>query len=239
MSRNRNFISRALGLALVMGVTAGTRALAEESAHKWAFDLQGGSATNLHVPLHLVQGAYDKKLTAHYSTRAYGGGAAPYYALRFRRYFAEGSFGSWLKRPALSIQLLHHKLWLDNRPPEVQEFRMTYGYNFLAFTLSGQLLPKYLRAYLGLAPIIPHPINTVNGLKLANSPKLWPTGQRYVLAGAGLEMGLEGILYFSEQFFANADFKMTGSLSRVPLNEGHATVKQCSFHGNLGLGVAW
>jgi len=198
---------------------------------RWAIDVQSGSAYNFPVSLTFDQGAYEKSITADYSTRPFGGGAAPYYNIRVRRSLDAESF--------LSFELLHHKLWLDNRPDEVAEFRMTFGYNPLLFSYGRKVL-DWLNVYAGMGPVVAHPRNTVNGRKLPNSPKLWPTGHRYNFVGFGLQSGAEAFYFLSDGFFVNTDLKFTGSYAwTIPLNGGTAKSWQASLHAHLGLGYEW
>lgn len=197
---------------------------------RWGIDIQTGSASNLSLPLSLEQGTYKKSITADYSTRPWGPGAAPYYNIRFRRY-SESSF--W------SFELLHHKLFLDNKPPEVQEFRLTFGYNLLPISWGTRFYFDWLRAYVGAGPIVAHPINTVNGKTLPNEPKLWPTGERYSLIGFGIQSGLEAYYELNSTFYVNADLRLSASKSRVPLVDGKASLNQASLHYQAGLGATW
>lgn len=202
-------------------------------AASWAVDIQTGSALNLPAPLTLSQGAYQKSLTADYSTRAWGGGAAPYYNIRVRKYRESNTTDFW------SFELLHHKLWLDNLPPEVDEFRMTFGYNPLLFSYGRTFMP-WLRAYAGLGPVFAHPKNTVNGKKLPDEPKVWPTGHRYVFVGWALQSGAEAFYNLNDNVFINFDLKLVASHSwRIPLVDGSAKTTPCSFHFNFGVGYEW
>lgn len=197
----------------------------------WSIDVQSGGAYNFPVPLHFRQGSYDKKITADYSTRPFGGGAAPYYSIRVRKNISENE--------SLGFEWLHHKLWLDNRPAEVAEFRMTFGYNPMLFTYFRRMLP-WLIVYAGVGPVIAHPVNTVNGKKLADSPKLWPTGHRYEFVGAGMDVGAEAFYFVSENFFLNTDIKSTYSYAwSIPLVDGNAKTHQASLHFHLGVGASW
>lgn len=208
---------------------------AEEWSH--AIDLQTGSAYNFPMPLRFEQGAYQKSLTAEYSTRAFGPGAAPYYNLRYRnRWEGLSIFG--LDKMWWSLELLHHKLWLDNRPPEVDEFRMTFGFNLIPFSLGGAI-NEWLNVYGGTGPIVVHPVNTVNGLTLPNEPIMWPTDHRYTLVGWGLQLGLEAHYPLWRNVFLNADTRLSYSYSSVPLVGGRAKTHQASWHFHGGLGYRW
>ncbi len=208
------------------------RVAAQGVEKNWSFEIQSGTAHNFPAPLQFEQGDYKKKITADYETRPFGGGAAPYYNLRLKRYLsAEKCF--------MSFELLHHKLWLNNPPAEVDTFRMTFGYNPLLWSLGREFYP-WLWVYAGLGPVIAHPVNTVNGRKVSNSPKLWPTGKRYEFVGAAVQMGAESFWNFSEHFFLNADLKLLLSYAwRIPIAGGTAKSLPTSLHFNFGTGFRW
>lgn len=222
--------AKRLALSALIGLSA-TGAQAEQKT--WAFDVQTGSAHNFRVPLTIDQGAYHAEIWADYGTHPFGAGAAPYFDLRLRRWFGAG------KSYFISFELLHHKLVLENRPAEVETFRMTFGYNMLFISVGRDITP-WLRGYTGLAPILAHPINTVNGKSLPDQPARWPTDKRYDFVGAGIQVGIEGHYDFAENFFINADLKFTTSYAgSIPVVDGNAKSYQASLHFQAGVGTQW
>ena len=220
-------------LVTVLTVNA---AHASSGASRNSIDIQTGGAQNFSMPLKFEQGAYQKQMRGEYSTRPFGPGAAPYYNIRYKRVMSEGIWG--LDNTWWSIELLHHKVWLDNLPPEVTEFRMTFGYNLIPFTL-GTRLNSWLSVYSGLGLIVVHAVNTVNGLTLPNEPVTWPTGKRYSLVGAGIQVGAEARYNLWKNIFTTADLRFMYSRANVPIVGGRARVQQASLHAQAGLGVAW
>ncbi len=222
---------------MIFGATISDIAIASAfGGSKNAFDIQSGGAQNFNMPLKFEQGAYQEKLTAKYSTRPFGPGAAPYYDIRYRRAMDSSFWG--LNDMWWGIELLHHKVWLNNLPAAVSEFRMTFGYNLIPFSVGASLLP-WLNFYFGVGPVVVHPVNTVNGLTLPNEPITWPTGKRYSLVGAGMHTGVEARQFLWRNIFANADLRFMLTKAIVPIVGGRARVLQASMHGHLGLGVAW
>ena len=59
---------------------------------------------------------------------------APYYA---------GRVGRWKRDAAWEFEVVHHKLQLTNKPPEVQLFNVSHGYNFL-FVNRAWALPGFM-----------------------------------------------------------------------------------------------
>lgn len=225
-----------LGLFCALTFILGTEVATAES-YRHAIDFQFGSANNLPANLHFKQGTYEKSLKADYSTRAFGPGAAPYYNLRYRNSWETLNWGG-LSGFWWSIELLHHKMWLDNRPPEVEEFRMTFGHNLIPFSVGIDIYP-WLAAYAGVGPVLVHAVSTINGYTIENSPTLWPTAKRYSLVGLGYQVGVELKYPLWKGLFVNGDLRYSSSYSAVPIAGGTARVNQISLHWHGGLGVQW
>ncbi|NCN42082.1 hypothetical protein GW916_12630 [bacterium] len=201
-----------------------------------SFSIQTGGAQNFNMPLKFEQGAYQEKITAEYSTRPFGPGAAPYYNLRYKRQMSSSILG--LEDMFWSLDLLHHKVWLDNLPAAVSEFRMTFGYNLIPISFGARIL-SWLEGYVGVGPVVVHPVNTVNGLTLPNEPVMWPTGKRYTLVGAGVQAGAEASYSIWKNVFVVADVRFMFTKSLVPIVGGRARVLQASLHAHGGLGFVW
>ena len=175
------------------------------------------------MPLTIRQsGQEDIRLRARYSTRPLEG--APYYAYRFGRW-ADG--GAW------EAELVHHKLYLENPPPEVQHFETSHGYNLATVnhaTHSGGLIIRF-----GLGLVIAHPEGRVRGRSIGTVRSV--LGGGYHIAGitaqltAGRRFGLAG------DIFAAPEAKLTASWAQVPLaGGGYALVPNAALHALAGLG---
>lgn len=179
-----------------------------------------GAAYDFKTHLEITQsGQSDIGLGASYSTKPF---TTPfYYDVRYGRWNKEGTHG-W------EIELLHHKLYLDNNPPEVQHFEITHGYNFLMYNNAHTNYGAIWR--IGGGPIITHTESTVRGLVHETD---------YQLAGAGIQFSVGKRWYFSRQFYGALEGKLTGAYARVSVANGRANVPNVAIHGLFGIGYAF
>ncbi len=98
-----------------------------------------GTGLQYNVPMPIVirqTGQPDLRLTARFSTRPFF--EVPYYGVKV---------GVTRKLWAGELELVHHKLYLDNRPPEVDTFEITHGYNpILLNVVRGRVVSRSARA---------------------------------------------------------------------------------------------
>lgn len=198
--------------------------LAAIPSRSWAqvsLEAMGGAAFNAPTPLSISQaGQPDLSFTAHYSTRPLV--TTRYYAFRV---------GLWSGRTGWVVDFLHHKLYLENPPPEVQDFRITYGYNLL--TLSRAWRQNWATLSLGAGPVIANPHSEIRG-KLR--PRTGGVLRGYYLSGLTLLGGANRRAYFGARVFATFDAQVSASYARVPVAEGHAVAPNLALHLKVGLG---
>ena len=184
------------------------------------FEYFMGTAVNLHTPLTIEQDGYpDISFTAHYSVRPLADRL--YYAARIGFWNRDAGAG-WV------FELLHHKLYLENPPPEVQHFEVTHGYNM--FTLNrGWRLDKFT-VLAGGGLVIPHTNSQVRGLgRSIDAP--------YTLAGVAFQGAANRRFDLANWLFVTAEGKITAAWARVPVAEGRATTPNVAFHALAGVGV--
>jgi len=133
---------------------------------------------------------------------------------------------------AWEIQLMHHKLFLDNPTPEVEHFQITHGCNILAIDRSFTSLPVDLRIGAGL--ILAHTESKVRGLPSPSAGGIADTG--YELAGPTLLAGVGKQLELGARFSLAVEAQLTASWVRVRVAEGRARMTSVSAHGLIGLG---
>jgi hypothetical protein len=143
-----------------------------------------------------------------------------YYALRVARWRADRAWG---------LELIHYKLILRERPPEVQHFAATHGYNLVTASYRRRIRGVIVGAAVGL--VVAHPENQVRGHRLedggvAGYYLAGPTGA--VIAGLDHRIG--------RRWFLAAEGRFSGSYARVPVDDGHASMPDFGLHGHLGLG---
>ncbi len=208
---------RFVAFALVAAGLTASAASAQTSVEAQAFL---GSALSAPLPISIRQdGQPDLDFTARWATKP--GRPTRYYAWRV---------GIWRGNRGWRLDHTHHKLYLKNFPPEVQEFRITNGFNI--FTVSRAFRRNHLTYSLGAGPVLTFPINTVRGKPLDHD-RGWGG---YVLGGGSViamvtrEFGIVGGLV------ANLDARGSASYVRIPVVDGHASVPNAAVHLHAGLG---
>ncbi len=186
----------------------------------WIVEWLGGFVYNFKTPLVIRQSGYeDIKLNAQYRTKPLG--LPIYYALRIAR----GKENYW------ELELIHHKLFLKNKPNAVQDFSITHGYNLLVINRAWKYQKILFR--LGAGVVIAHPETTIRNKKYSEKKGIFNRG--YYIAGPVIQVALEKRFNLYKKLFAIIEGKFTSSFSRIPIRDGNADVLNLAFHGLLGL----
>lgn len=171
------------------------------------------------MPLHIEQpGEPDLHFKARYRTRPWKG--APYYAYRL-------GYDRW------EAELVHHKIYLQNPPPEIEHFEVSHGYNL---AMVNYVRPSYgfvIRFGLGL--LIGHPEGKIRGKSVGPVRSL--LGGGYHISGISAQLSLARELDLSRHLFINPEVKLTAAWGRVPLaGGGRAEIPNIALHALTGLG---
>lgn len=181
----------------------------------WSIEIGTGSAHSFSTTLQIQQSNEpDIRIEADYATRPWED--APYYNWRvsYRK-----------KQTAWELELLHHKLYLENGPREVEHFEVSHGYNMLFINHVWKL--RYFDVRAGAGLVISHTESAIRNLAL-------DTG--YDLSGVSGQIGVGKRLYLSQKFFLNLETKLTFSNANVSVAEGEASVPNIAIHGLVGIG---
>jgi hypothetical protein len=149
-----------------------------------------------------------------------------YYAYRVTR---------WQGRRAWAAEFVHHKLFLEDPPPRIQDFSVSHGYNLLTASRLWWVDGYVVGAGVGI--VIAHPENRVRGRVLVSNGGIGdyvvagPTGA--VTAGRRWAMG--------PHWSMSWEGRLSAAYARVPIDDGHASVPDFSAHVILGVGrrVGW
>ena len=148
---------------------------------QWAVEGFLGSAASAHSTLTIEQaGQPTLSFTAHYATKP----TEPwiYYAFRISH---------WWGRWGGMAGVVHHKIYLENNPPEVQAFKVTNGYNLVGVG------PGYLAGHWTLfgtvGPVLSNPASTVRGLSDTNNGGVFATDN--YLNGFNVQLGVNRRFY--------------------------------------------
>jgi hypothetical protein len=190
---------------------------------RWSAEVFTGTAWNLPLPLRIQQhGERDLRLRARYSTRPWRG--APYYAYRF---------GRWSDRGASELELIHHKLYLDNPPPAIQHFEISHGYN-LANINRAAMSDGGTVVRLGFGLVIAHPEGQIRGRPVGPVGSL--LGGGYHISGITAQLSVGHRVALSDEIFAAPEAKLTASYARIRLADGWAVVPNAALHALAGFG---
>lgn len=193
-------------------------ALAAPASAGVAVQLSGGAAHNAPSPLVIRQdGATVLDRAARLDTRSFD--PPLYYAARA---------GRWDGPRAWELELVHHKVYLEDAPPEV-EFAVSHGLNFLLLNRARREGGWLWRG--GLGPVIAHPETKIRGRTLEGGGM----GGGYYLSGAAAQLSLERRLTIWK-LFLSLEAKATLAWARVPVAGGHASLLNPAFHALVGVG---
>jgi hypothetical protein len=181
-----------------------------------------GTGLQYNVPLSLVirqSGQPDLRLTARFSTRPFF--EVPYYDVKV---------GIARKPWAFELELVHHKLYLDNPPEEVGAFELTHGYNPLLVNVARDQRGVTFRAGVGI--LIAHPETTIRGRRFPEDGGIlgW-----YICGPAG-QVSVSKSFDISHRLYAGLEGKAVGAWARVPVVNGSADVPNLSVHGLASVG---
>ena len=184
----------------------------------WRFQGFAGVVYNFPTPLVIKQNGYkDIKLTAEYETRPFETAPAPYFVWRI---------GKWDNDKAWELEHIHTKIYLKNKPPEVQRFQATFGYNI--FTINRAWDKKDFIYRFGFGIVITHPSTIVRGQE---NDYVY-----YNFAGFGGQAAIEKIFFQKGRFFVSSELKLTAAYAIIPVKNGEAITPNVALHATLGIG---
>ncbi len=188
------------------------------SAAGWSVTVSTGSAYNFPTSLVIRQeGHEDIRLTANWETRPFS--EVPYYDIKAAR-------GPW------ELELIHHKLYLSDPPPEIGMFEITHGYNYILANRTLHVFGVGIRGGVGF--ILAHPESEVRGRRHDERYGILTTG--WYVAGPAAQLTFSECIPFQRRMFLDLETKLTGAWTRVPIAGGTADVSNLAAHGLIGIG---
>lgn len=208
-----------LGMALVL---LAFRPHSVGAVESWEIEARLGGAWNAPLPIRLrQQGQDDLELTARWNTKSFE--QPLYYGARLS---AWGGVSGW------ALDLVHHKLHLDDPPPEVQSLAISHGYNLV--TVQRLETRGHWRYGAGLGVVVAHPESEVRGRKLDEHRGLFRSG--YYISGATGEAHLGAFRGLGKRLVGIVEARLTLSYASVPIADGDARVPNLAIHAAAGLG---
>jgi hypothetical protein len=204
-------------LFTLVGVVLVEQPAVADDAH-WAFDVLIGDAYNFdsrtrvrHVSVGRVS------IDGEFETRGLEGPL--HYAWRVAR---------WEDDKAWELQLLHHKLYLQDPPSPIESLSVSHGFNIItvnrAFEFDGW------RARIGLGPVVTHAEARIAGTSY-NGP--------YELAGAAALIGAGRVLALTSHLYLLGEISATfGYIEVNPEGtpELEFNIRNPALHAQVGLG---
>ncbi|MFH1198292.1 MAG: hypothetical protein V1720_21490 [bacterium] len=139
--------------------------------------------------------------------------------------------GYWNGDSGWELESTHHKIYLDNPPPEVQEFSISHGFNFVNINYAWKYNDFILRAGAGF--VLAHAESTIRNKKL---PEDGGIGGGYYLRGPLLNFAINKHFEIIERIFLSFELKATAAYSNVPVVDGDADVYVFALQANFGVG---
>lgn len=204
--------------ALVLLVLLCAPMVVAEEADRSGFEFVvfGGTVFNASTTLNIDQtGQPPLEIDADWETRSLD---QPFYwALR----------AGWRRETdGFELQLLHHKMYLQNTTPEVEHFEVTHGFN--ALTAHYVKSFGWLDARVGAGVVIPHPETIVRGTHHEASD--------YVLGGPALMAGAGTDHLVADHVLLAAEVQFLAGWAEVTVADGRADVTHLGLHLLLGVG---
>jgi hypothetical protein len=193
--------------------------------HSWTFEFSTALVYNLPLPLKVEQKGYED---IHLSRALYSS-----YPLSFPIYF-DIRISKWRENKCMSFEVIHHKIYLDNTPPEIQGFGISHGFNMVMIDYGQRLNKMIVRGGIGV--VLAHAESTVRGMEYPYERGFDIKGYR--IRFPVLSLSLSRPIELSKAFFVNTEFKINGASIQVPVVNGNARVNLVVFQFVFGPGYA-
>ena len=213
---------------MLLLLTSPQRVSAQISCATRAIVAEGftGSAWSVPLPLTIDARGERWRTLARYATRPFAD--APYYSYRIGRSDTDGS--------GQELEMLHHKLYLQNPGGPVERFEITHGYNLPTVNATG--LGHGWQWRFGVGLVVAHPEGRVAGRELAGAPTA--LGGGYHIAGITTQVAVGRRYPFSPgrtQLTASPEVKLTASWARIVVDSITLRVPNVALHALGGIGV--
>jgi hypothetical protein len=209
-------ITRKLALALACAMSFSSAWAAPQPT--WAVELLVGDALNL-TSRTRIQNVTTSAAAfgGEYETRGFEGPL--HYSVRLTR---------WQQDRGWQLELLHHKLFLRNRPQGVEALSISHGFNIVSLGRAYAQDPWRVR--VGLGPVIAHPEARIGGASYDGN---------YELAGAAAVGSVGATFELTPHLSIVGEVSATFGYVKVhPSGEPDLTfsVRNPALHAQVGLG---
>jgi hypothetical protein len=186
-----------------------------------------GTAWSLPTPLTIQLASGSTRFLAHYSTRPFSD--APYYSYRLSEMPESGA--------GVELEMVHHKLYLENPRPPIETFQVSHGYNLPMVSVVDRGGGWHLRVGFGL--VVGHPEGRIDGRDISDLPTTFGGG--YHIAGWTMQVATGRwypLTHGRTTMVASPEVKLTASWARIHFPGGVVTVPNAALHILGGIGAA-
>lgn len=210
-------IAAPFAVVLSLNVTAAQQELSVE--------FYTGVPYNIPLPLTIHQtGQADISATAHYYSEPFVVPISWVWRISY-----------WSDRRAWELEAVHHKIFLDNKPQEIQEFAISHGLNIITINRAWDMDGYQFRVGAGVA--VTHPEVTIRGKTLAEDQGILHLG--YYISGPALNVAVGKRIYLVSNLFLAFEAKAFSSYLSIPVEDGTADVYHVAFQASFGLGYGF
>lgn len=139
----------------------------------------------------------------------------------------------WKGKKSRGMEIIHHKIYLENTNSVIQDFSISDGYNLFYYNF-GKKRGRHIYRF-GVGVVMGHPDATITGR------------DRYIvkgfsghhLAGPTVQFNHEVRVWENKYHFVSLDSKLTFSYAKVPIStdsEEYAVAPDIAVHFSLGIG---
>jgi hypothetical protein len=185
-------------------------------------EFYSGLPYNVPLPLTISQsGEQDISLTAHYRSDPF---SIPIYW--------NWRISYWNDNHAFEIEATHHKIFLKDTSPEIQEFSISHGFNTITVNYAWKDYGFVFRAGVGL--VLAHPESIIRGKRFDESAGIFDAA--YQLTGPTINLAAGKRFNLSRKLFFELDTKINLSYAKVPVVDGDASLYNIALQFNFGMG---
>jgi len=186
-----------------------------QAKDKWEFTIGTGISISLPSYLGISQKNYpDLILKARFQTRP----------LEFPLYYA-AKFAFWKHNRSWELEIIHLKLYMKNRPSEIQYFAISHGFNLIFINRGYQR--NTWRYGIGSGLILAHPENTIRNRKLPENKGLLRRG--YYLSGVTIQLAGGRFIRKGKRMGLSLEGKLTAAYAHIPVVNGRARLFNVTF----------
>ena len=205
-------------IVIFFSLLVATMKSAYSNSSTWNIEFFLGDANNQPSKVTVRQKGYpEASKTARWSTKPLV--PAPYYSLRV---------GRWERNKSIELEMLHHKIYMENTDEIFNQYDSTFGFNFFFLNRGWRVHPNIILR-LGVGPVVSHPVNRIRGQRYSSDVV-------YNLVGIGAQTTIQFRQSISESFYFTQEIKLTYGTAELPIENGTSFVTNTALHGLVGIG---